>query len=63
MKVYQNVALVNHIYYDKIYMVESVRKIIKQFQRKNWQVEVQYSTCATDNQINYSALILAYTEE
>ena len=25
--------------------------------------EVQYSTCATDNQINYSALILAYTEE
>lgn len=63
MKVYQKVAWVSHTYYDKIDMAESVGKFIKRFQRKNWQVEVQYSTCATDNQINYSALILAYTEE
>lgn len=48
MKVYQNVAWVTHTYYDKIDMAKS---------------EVQYSTCATDNQIVYSALILAYTEE
>lgn len=40
MKVYQNVAWVSHTYYDKIDMAESVGKFIKQFQSKNWQVEV-----------------------
>lgn len=36
---------------------------IEQNQNNGYQSEVQYSTCASNGSVVYSALILAYTEE
>ena len=42
---------------------KSVAKAIEQNQNNGLQSKVQYSTCATNDTVVYSALILAYTEE
>lgn len=65
MKVYK---VVDHIAFDHISngnmeLSKAVTNVIEQNQAKGYQLEVQYSTCATHNTIIYSALILGYTEE
>ena len=63
MKVYREVANVS-ISADqpKNFAIE-VAKAIENFQNKNMQIEVLYSTCIENNTLVYSALILGYTEE
>ena len=65
MKVYKSVA---HISFDHISNIENKFQIgvvneIRENQKNGYESEVQYSTCATENSVIYSALILAYTEE
>lgn len=65
MKVYK---VVDHIAFDHISdgnmeLSKTVADVIERNQAKGYQLEVQYSTCATNNTVVYSALILAYTEE
>lgn len=66
MKVYKETA---HISYnsqadnDGALFYNELNKIIEAMQSKKYQIEIQYKTCATNNIIVYSALILAYTEE
>lgn len=65
MKVYK---VVDHTAFDHISnggmeLSKTVADVIEQNQAKGYQSEVQYSTCATNNTIVYSALILGYTEE
>lgn len=61
MKVYKEVALSSTQKYGSL--VDMVCSNINNFQNQGLQVEVQYSLCAIDCYIIYSALILAYTEE
>lgn len=42
---------------------KSVAKAIEENQNNGYQSEVQYSTCASNGSVVYSALVLAYTEE
>lgn len=42
---------------------KAVLDMIAEDQAKNYEVEVQYSTTNVGNQVIFSALILAYTEE
>lgn len=65
MKVYKRV---NHVAFDHVSnknteLKKAIANIIDEYQSNGYQSEVQYSTCATNNIIVYSALILAYTEE
>lgn len=66
MKVYKSTA---HISYnsqndnDRSIFYNELNKIINNMQNDKYQVEIQYSTCFSNNVIVYSALILAYTEE
>lgn len=65
MKVYKRV---NHVAFDHVNnnnteLQKAIANIIDEHQNNGYQAEVQYSTCATNNIIVYSALILAYTEE
>lgn len=65
MRVYQNV---NHITRDyKSNKNGAFNRLIAQTiednQKNGWFSEVQYSTCATEGVLVFSALILAYTEE
>lgn len=66
MKVYKETA---HISYnsqadnDGSIFYNELTKIINNMQTNNHQVEVQYNTCATNNTIVYSAIILGYMEE
>lgn len=65
MKIYKRA---NHIAFDYITnnsekLQKAVASIIEEHQSNGYQSEVQYSTCATNNTVIYSALILAYTEE
>ena len=65
MKVYKRV---NHVAFDHVNnkgteLQKAIANIIEEYQSNGYQSEVQYSTCATNNTVIYSALILAYTEE
>ena len=65
MKVYK---AVNHVGFDHrtnlgSKLQKSIADIIEQNQNNGLQSKVQYSTCATNDTVVYSALILAYTEE
>ena len=65
MKVYK---VVNHIAFDHINngsmkLSKTVADVIEQNQAKDYQSEVQYSTCTTNNTVVYSTLILGYEEE
>lgn len=65
MKVYKRV---NHVAFDHVNdknteFQKAIANIIEEHQSNGYQSEVQYSTCATNNTVVYSALILAYTEE
>lgn len=42
---------------------KAIGEYIEQNQNNGYQSEVQYSTCASNGSVVYSALILAYTEE
>lgn len=42
---------------------KSVAKAIEENQNNGYQSEVQYSICASNGSVVYSALVLAYTEE
>lgn len=60
--------VVNHVAFDHnsnkdLELQNSIAKIIENNQDNGYQSEIQYSTCATNNTVVYSALILAYTEE
>lgn len=65
MKVYKAVdhMAFDHISNGSMELSKTVANVIKQNQAKGYQSEVQYSTCATNNIVVYSALILGYTEE
>ena len=63
MKTYKSVSWVSCSHYNDADMSEKIGKYINQYQESGYQVEVQYSSCANNNNIVYSALILAYTEE
>lgn len=65
MKIYKRV---NHVAFDHVNnkgteLQKAIANIIEEYQSKGYQSEVQYSTCATNNTIVYSALILGYMEE
>lgn len=65
MKIYKRV---NHVAFDNVSnkdteLQKAIANNIDEHQRNGCQSEVQYSTCATNNTIVYSALILRYTEE
>lgn len=45
----------------KVY--KQVAHQVNEYQNKNMQIEIQYSTCANEETVIYSALILGYTEE
>lgn len=65
MKVYKRV---NHVAFDHVNnkdteLQKAIANIIEENQSNGYQSEVQYSTCATNNTVIYSALILSYTEE
>lgn len=65
MKIYK---VVNHVAFDHVNnnnteLQKAVANIIEKHQNNGYQSEIQYSTCATNNTVVYSALILAYTEE
>ena len=65
MKIYKRV---NHVAFDNVSnkdteLQKAIANNIDEHQRNGYQSEVQYSTCATNNTIVYSALILRYTEE
>lgn len=42
---------------------EAVIAQLENIQNNQWMAEIQYSTCATQDTIVYSALILGYTED
>lgn len=63
MKVYKSISWVVNNHYKEVDMSEKIGKYINEYQNKGWEVEIQYSSCANNNNIIYSALILAYTEE
>ena len=63
MKTYKSVSWVSCSYYRDEDIYKKIVKYINQYQESGYQVEVQYSSCANNNNIVYSALILAYTEE
>ena len=63
MKVYKGVSFVSCSNYRDEDIYKKIVKCINQYQENGYQVEVQYSICANNNNIVYSALILAYTEE
>lgn len=62
MKVYKEIT---HLVFgdDICGFFDEIASYVQKIQDKDMEVEIQYSTCVTDNLINYSALILAYTEE
>lgn len=65
MKVYKRI---NHVAFDHVNnkdteLQKAIANIIDEYQSNGYQSEVQYSVCATNNTVVYSALILAYTEE
>ena len=65
MKVYKTV---NYVGFDNRSNIDSklqksIADVIEQNQNNGLQSEVQYSTCATNNTVVFSALILGYTEE
>lgn len=65
MKKYQKVTQVSfdHVTDNCCKTQDAIAKAIGRYQEQGFQVEVQYSTCATSDTVVYSALILAYTEE
>lgn len=63
MKVYKEIANVSISADQSRNFAFDVAKKIENFQNKNMQVEIQYSTCMENSTVVYSALILAYTEE
>ena len=57
-----------HIYQEhnspsEKYFTKAILDLIAEDQAKGYEVEVQYSTTNVGNQVVFSALILAYTEE
>lgn len=65
MKVYKRI---NHVAFDHVSnnnteLQKAIANIIEEHQNNGYQAEVQYSTCATNSTVIYSALILGYTEE
>lgn len=63
MRVYKEFA---HVSYDNEKMdkfIDEVTKHVSQMQNKNMEVEIKYTTCATNNTFVFSALILGFTEE
>lgn len=61
MKIYKETSHVASCYSHDFH--QAVNKIIQDSQMKGYQLEVQYSTCASGGHLRYSALILAYTEK
>ena len=64
MKVYKETCLVKGNSIDCSEFLEELNKNISKFQSEGLQIEVQYSSNpGTTMFLNYSALILGYTEE
>lgn len=62
MKVYKETAILENCFYDLFN--DNLSSKINEYQNNGFQVEIHYSTSSdTQYKTNYSALILAYTEE
>lgn len=63
MRVYKEIANISYDAFNSQKFTSGIAKYLKEYQDKNMEVEIQYSTCIENNTVIYSALILAYTEE
>lgn len=62
MKIYKETAILENRFYDLFN--DNLSSKINEYQNRGFQVEIHYSTNSdTQYKTNYSALILAYTEE
>lgn len=63
MKVYKEITHLIFSDDNSCEFTDEIANYVQKIQDKDMEAEIQYATCVTNNQITYSALILAYMEE